>query len=188
MTHLLPTKGAANGINAVATHGNVLHTQWRYTTYWLGVVWRFGIFRYGANAMLSVFGVVWLAWPVGFLRAPAWLRRAQLWVLLALPLFITAQWERSFALYLPVLIPVFMLGLREWKLPELVALTVGSAWVSGVAPSQTITDDKITSATTKLTWMSPGFALALAAVGLFWMRSRAPGALAEPTLPERGPG
>jgi hypothetical protein len=171
-SHLIRTRGSQTGIDATPTGSGVLHNQWAFTRSWLDVVWRFGVVRYGANAMLSVFGVAWLGWFAGWRAAPARLARSQWWILLALPLFVTAQWERSFALFLPLVVPMVMFGLRRWRLPELVLFTLGSAWVSGIAPTQTISDDAVTSAMTKLSWMSPGLAAAAAAGVLVLVRSR----------------
>jgi hypothetical protein len=169
-TRLLPTKGFRSGISPTATNDSVLHTQWEFTKSWLHQVRQIGLVKYAGNAVLSVFGLAWLAWPVGVRRAPAWLRRGQWWILLALPLLVTAQWERSFAFYLPVIVPVAMLGLRAWRAAELAMLTIASAWVSAIAPAETIADDKLTSAATKLAWMSPGFALGAAALTTLLVR------------------
>jgi hypothetical protein len=144
---LIPVAGAAAG--------GILEAQVRYSRIWLEAVADIGPVRYTGNALLSVFGLLWLLWPLGLGRAPEWLRRAQLWIPLTLPLFVTAQWERSFAYYLPIVVPVAMLALREAGRLELMLLTVASVWVSGVVSALTIGGD-ITPSTEKLLLMSPG--------------------------------
>ena len=162
----LPTKGYLSGINATSSNGRVLRTQWSDTTTWLRAIGQIGVVRYSGNAILSVFGVAWILWLPGWRAAPPWLRRAQWWVLLSLPLFITAQWERTFAFYLPLTVPLAMLGARAWERRELVLLVAGSVWISAFVPTRTIADDRVTHALTKLAWMSPGFAAAAIAIWL----------------------
>lgn len=143
---------------APGRHGDVLHQQLFYSRVWLGVVRRMGVVRYTGNALLSVFGVMWLLWPLGLRSAPPWLRRAQLWIPLTLVFFITAQWERSFAYYLPVVLPVALLALADASALELGVLTAASAWVSGVVPAHTV-GGSVTPGLHKLLLMSPGLAV-----------------------------
>jgi hypothetical protein len=84
----------------------------------------------------------------------------------------TAQWERSLALYLPILVPLALMAIPRWRWPELSLLVAGSAWISGVAPTQTIGDDAVTRAVTKLSWMSPGAFLVVFGFALVVVRGR----------------
>lgn len=155
----IDTRGAASGITPTETSGNVLQTQWDYSVDFLSQVWRFGIVSYTGNALLSVFGAMWLFWIRGYRAAPPELRRAVWWLALTLPVVATGQWERVLALYLPILVPLALIAIPRWRWLELGLLVTGSAWISGIAPTQTIADDALTRAATKLAWMSPGMAL-----------------------------
>ena len=143
---------------APGVHGDVLHQQWFFTRVWLDVVDRMGPVQYLGNALLSVFGVMWLLWPLGLRTAPAWLRRAQLWIPVTLAFFITAQWERSFAYYVPIVVPVVLLAVADAAALELGLLTAASVWVSGVVPAHTV-GGSITPGMHKLLLMSPGLVL-----------------------------
>lgn len=158
---------------APGRHGDVLHQQLFYSRVWFGVVHRMGVVRYTGNALLSVFGVMWLLWPLGLRSAPPWLRRAQLWIPLTLVFFITAQWERSFAYYLPVVLPVTLLALADTSAVEVGLLTAASVWVSGVVPAHTV-GGSVTPGLHKLVLMSPGLLVGGALVARRYALTLAP--------------
>jgi len=167
---------------APSLHGGVLANQWYFSIVWLRVVDRMGPVQYTGNALLSVFGVMWLLWPLGLGRTPAWLTRAQLWIPATLAFFITAQWERSFAYYLPIVVPVALMAVADASALELGVLTAASVWVSGVVPAHTV-GGGVTPGVHKLLLMAPGLVVGGVVVArryVEWLRSRMPAAPVEP--------
>lgn len=168
----IDSRGAVSGITPTETGDNPFRTQWNHTVDFLSLVLRFGIVSYTGNALLSVFGAMWLFWFHGYRRAPIELRRATWWVALTLPILATGQWERVLALYLPILVPLALSAIPTWRWDELTLIVAGSAWISGIAPTQTVADDALTDAATKLAWMSPGLALVACGFALVVGRRR----------------
>lgn len=146
--------------------GGLLRTQLDYTRIWFGQIWRLGLVRYTGNAVLGSFGLTWLLWWKGWKNAPRAWRTALIWIPLTLPLFMTAQWERTFGLYTPLLAPLALLGVPRLRAVSLACLTAASVWVSAGVETLTIGDDRVTSGMHKLLLMSPGFAVAAAMLAL----------------------
>lgn len=152
--------------------GGVLHAQLQDTRVWLDALRRIGIIKYTGNAVLSTFGLGWLLWPSGFRAAGGWLRRSVWWIPLTLPLFLTTQWERTFAFYLPLLVPLALLAIPRMRAGLLAVFTVANAWIAGGVETFTVGDGTVTPAAHKLLLMSPGLVVAAAVLLVSWLGVR----------------
>jgi hypothetical protein len=175
LVSVLPAHGSAH-------QGGVLHAQLQDTRVWFDAVRRIGVVKYGGNAVLSTFGLTWLLWPIGFRAAGGWLRRSLWWIPVTLPILMTTQWERTFAYFVPLLVPLTLVAIPRMRTGLLALFVLANAWIAGGVETFTVGDDAITPALHKLLLMSPGLALASAVLLVAWREVRAvefsPGPLA----------
>ena len=122
------------------------------------------------NPIVALFGAVTLAWPLGFRRSPAALKRAHIWLLVAGPFLVLGSWERTLGPFLPFVVPAALFALRDATAVRAALFTLGSLAATAVAGSQTIGDGTTTVAH-KLLLVSPGLLVAAAVLTPEYMRA-----------------
>ena len=140
--------------------------------------WQDGILARGlltstVGPLVGLFGAALLLWPAGLLRGPARLRDLHVWALLALPILVYGHWERTFTVFLPLVLAAALWMLRLAPPATVALFAAGSFWVSGIASALTI-GEGASSPTRKVALILPGLVLALVAVGLHVRRTGLP--------------